>query len=128
MAEALPVLYLAGPMSGLPEANYPAFHAAAASLRRAGFEVLNPAENRAPSPEPEWSDWMRLALGQLIRADGVAFLTGAGNSRGAALEMKLGDALGMEVRPWRAWITKQRQDAYMARLLESTTQRDGASK
>lgn len=127
MTEALPVLYLAGPMTGLPDFNYPAFRSAAASLERAGFTVLNPAENEPPCEVPEWSDWMRVALGQLVRADGVAFLTGAGNSRGALLEMKLASVLGMEVRPWRAWVTKQEQNAYMARLLDTKTQLEGVS-
>jgi hypothetical protein len=116
MAEPLPVLYLAGPMSGLPAYNYPAFDAAAARLRAAGFEVLNPAENVAPE-NAEWSDWMRLSLGQLVRAGGVARLPGAEGSRGARLEMKLAGDLGMKVQPVPAWLTQQGQDAYMARLL-----------
>jgi hypothetical protein len=31
-------------MTGLPEFNYPAFHAEAARLRAQGFEVVSPAE------------------------------------------------------------------------------------
>lgn len=37
-------IYIAGPMTGYPELNFPAFHAAAARLREAGWEVHNPAE------------------------------------------------------------------------------------
>ncbi|WP_457825134.1 DUF4406 domain-containing protein, partial [Staphylococcus aureus] len=33
-------IYVAGPMSGLPELNFPAFHAAAAELRAQGFDVV----------------------------------------------------------------------------------------
>lgn len=118
MADGLPVLYLAGPMSGLPAFNYPAFDSAAGRLRLAGFEVLNPAENKEPAGA-EWTDWMRLGIGQLIRAEAVAYLPGAEGSRGARLEMKLAADLGMKCRPVAAWLTKQGQDAYMGRLLET---------
>jgi len=37
-------IYISGPMTGLPEHNFPAFHAAAERLRKAGWEVNNPAE------------------------------------------------------------------------------------
>lgn len=37
-------VYLAGPMSGIPYFNFPAFHAAAAKLRAEGHIVFNPAE------------------------------------------------------------------------------------
>ncbi len=37
-------VYLAGPMSGLPNFNFPAFHTAAYTLRKQGHYVFNPAE------------------------------------------------------------------------------------
>lgn len=37
-------VYLAGPMSGIKDFNFPAFHAAAKKLREQGHEVFNPAE------------------------------------------------------------------------------------
>ena len=38
-------VYLAGPMRGYADFNFPAFHAAAAELRAAGYEVCSPAEH-----------------------------------------------------------------------------------
>lgn len=37
-------IYIAGPMSGYPEFNFPAFNAAAKKLRDEGWTVFNPAE------------------------------------------------------------------------------------
>lgn len=90
------VLYLAGPMSGLPELNYPAFHAAAAVLRGRGFTVLNPAENPAPDCGT-WRGYMRMALRQLAQADWVAMLPRWERSRGARIEYRLARELGLRV-------------------------------
>lgn len=51
-------LYIAGPMTGLPDYNYDAFHAAQAELHRAGFVVMNPALNGLPRTAP----WHHLSL------------------------------------------------------------------
>ncbi|WPM94379.1 nucleoside 2-deoxyribosyltransferase [Arthrobacter phage Cupello] len=104
-------------MTGLPAFNYPAFNVAAEQLRGAGFEVLNPAENKPD--EPDWVGYLRLSLAQLVRADAVAVLPGFGDSRGARIETKLAVELEMSVRPVRAWLTEAGQRAYMARLLET---------
>lgn len=37
-------VYLAGPMRGLPQFNFPAFDAGAATLEALGHEVFNPAD------------------------------------------------------------------------------------
>lgn len=91
-------IYLAGPMTGLPELNFPAFYAAAVRLRAEGHHVENPAENGASAPQDaRWEDYMRLALAQLVRCQAIALLPGWEGSRGARIEINLALVLGMEV-------------------------------
>lgn len=89
-------IYIAGPMTGLPEFNYPAFHAEAARLRLLGFHVENPAENAAP-PCGSWAGYMRLAIAQLVTCDAICLLPGWSASRGACIEHGLAVHLGLAV-------------------------------
>lgn len=89
-------IYIAGPMSGLPDLNYPAFHAMALTLRSCGYHVENPAEN----PEPHcksWLGYMRLAVAQLVTCDAVLLLPGWSSSKGARIEHQLAVGLGLEI-------------------------------
>lgn len=92
-------VYLSGPMSGLPDYNYPAFHAAAAHLRALGYVVESPAENPEP-PCKSWEGYMRLALAQLVRCDITVRLPGWQASRGAVIESSLARMLGMAVQDY----------------------------
>lgn len=89
-------IYLAGPMSGLPALNYPAFHARAIELRQLGHHVENPAENPEP-PCGTWQGYMRLAVRQLATCDAVLLLPGWSKSRGACVEHQLAVGLGLEI-------------------------------
>lgn len=89
-------VYIAGPMTGLPDYNYPAFNQMAVALRAVGHEVLNPAENPVP-PCGTWQGYMRMALAQLVQCQCVALLPGWTESRGALLERKLAQILAMDV-------------------------------
>ena len=102
-------LYLAGPMTGLPEFNYPAFIEAAARLRDAGFEVFSPAENGL-SPAAPWNEHMRVDIAHLVsHCYGVATLPGWGNSKGATLEVDIATRLDMPVHPFDYyWLAKAR--------------------
>ena len=105
------ILYVAGPMTGLPEFNYPAFNAAASQLRELGYEVLNPADidvlyNPDPTQPQEWDWYMRHALRMVLNSDALALLPGWENSRGAQLEVKVGKALGMECLPIELWVER----------------------
>lgn len=91
-------IYIAGPMTGYPEYNYPAFHAAADRLRALGHQVENPADNAAnPPPCGTWAGWMRLAIAQLIKCDTILVLDGWYDSPGALVEHRLAVGLGMRV-------------------------------
>jgi hypothetical protein len=93
-------IFLSGPMTGLPEFNFPAFHAAADLLRTHGHHVENPAENPEP-PCGTWEGWMRQAIGQLVRCDTIMLLQGWQDSRGARIEHDLATKLGLRIRHYR---------------------------
>lgn len=106
------VWYIAGPMSHIPQFNYPLFDRAANALRNSGYKVRSPAEMddehvRAAalaSPdgdlrvfndslqkhghEPEtWGDFLSRDVKLIAdECDGIIFLPGWHNSRGARLE------------------------------------------
>lgn len=99
-------LYVAGPMTGIPAFNIPAFDRAAAELRAIGFDVVSPVELDDPrtraislaSPDgaiatleshgKTWGDFLARDV-KLLADDGiqgVAVLPGWERSRGARLE------------------------------------------
>lgn len=79
-------VYLAGPMTGIPEYNFPAFHEAAIAWRAAGWRVENPAENFGGRVDLPRTTYIREDLRRLLTVDAVAFLPGWQHSRGARLE------------------------------------------
>jgi len=96
-------LYIAGPMTGLPKYNLPAFDAAARELEAAGYDVVNPGRHGV-DPEFTWTDYMRRGLTELLTCDGVALLPGAHNSNGARIERRVAEDLGMLVLPLWEWL------------------------
>lgn len=89
-------IYVAGPITGLPQMNYPAFNAAAALLRSQGHEVENPAENPPPACGT-WQGWMRLGVAQLVRCDAIYLLPDWERSKGAQIEHQLACGMGLKV-------------------------------
>ncbi|WP_431274255.1 DUF4406 domain-containing protein [Variovorax ureilyticus] len=89
-------VYIAGPMSGYAELNFPAFHFEAAALRTAGLDVVNPAEINV-DPTTGWSACMRADIAELVKCDRIHLLPGWSKSRGATLEHHIGRALGLLV-------------------------------
>jgi hypothetical protein len=101
------VYYLAGPMSGIPQFNYPKFNRIAGELRNAGFEIHSPPEHDSPlmqerclaSPDGDlsqlekdtgetWGDVLAMDVKFIAdKAAGVIVMDGWERSRGAQLEV-----------------------------------------
>lgn len=121
-------LYLAGPMRGIPQYNFPAFDNAAAALRHLGHEVVSPADHdREVEPDIESTERYRLGVGDrdddtgfqalmgwdlaqvatpvaLGGVEGIALLPGWENSTGAAHELYVAKAAGKRIFYVQEWI------------------------
>lgn len=115
------VLYVAGPMRGIAFFNYPMFDRVAEILRKAGNEVISPAdEDRKhdgfdPFANPEYSNpdacvfpkemdfskTVRRCLDAVLRCDEIVLLPGWEKSNGAVAELTLAMWLGKRVRHLR---------------------------
>lgn len=96
-------IYIAGPMRGYWEFNFPAFDAAAAHLRAAGYDVVSPAEldracginvagmfgNLDQLPDCDLVDTVRRDVEAIINVDAIVLLPGWENSAGACAELAL---------------------------------------
>jgi hypothetical protein len=109
-------LYIAGPMSGIPQFNYPAFYAAAKAARKMGWSVFSPAEMDDPEMQQKalqsqagrwcdlegcgetWGDVLAKDV-KLVSdvIDSLALLPGWENSRGARLEAFVALSVGKPV-------------------------------
>ena len=88
-------IYIAGPMTGQPDHNFPAFHAAAERFRKAGWDVVNPAENFDGRTDLPRATYLRSDVVMLAECDAIALLSGWEESRGAKLEAILAAELGL---------------------------------
>ena len=116
-------IYLAGPMRGIPEFNFPLFKMVAQGLRLAGHEVFSPADqdiefhgtdiskgNATGSEEQAAKEHgfdLRRALADdtqwiCLHADTICMLPGWENSKGAVAEHALSVALGHDVWFWES--------------------------
>ena len=89
-------LYIAGPMTGYPDWNYPAFHATEDLLREFGYEdIVNPA--KLSSIDEPRSVCMRKAIEGLITCNTIVLLPFWFDSKGASLEFVIAKELGMKM-------------------------------
>jgi hypothetical protein len=99
-------LYLAGPMTGLPDYNFPAFDAAAALLEAEGHIVLNPAQmdrdvgfdsGTGGVSNAFLRDAFKRDLSAVCDCDAIAMLPGWEQSGGARVEWMLASHLGLKI-------------------------------
>ena len=90
-------MYLAGPMSGLPEHNFPAFNKAAIRLEKAGWEVVNPADNFGGRTDLPRASYLRVDVVLLMQCDALSLLAGWEDSVGARLEYLLARELNLPI-------------------------------
>lgn len=117
-------VYVAGPMRGYPEFNFPAFNAVSKRLRADGHDVFNPAERdierhggvdiskgnstgcEAEAAKTHGFD-LRVALAEDMdficrKADAIVMLPGWEGSKGATAERATALALGLKVLEYGA--------------------------
>jgi hypothetical protein len=78
-------IYVSGPMTGMPELNFPLFNAVTARLREMGWEVVNPVEIN-PDPGADWLTCIVADLEAMRGCTDIALLPGHGLSDGSAME------------------------------------------
>jgi len=112
-------VYVAGPMRGVAEFNFPAFEEATAQLRSRGYKVISPAEqdlDRGFDPTGLTGHEDMSSLGFDLRetllsdlkfvseCDAICLLPGWEFSKGATVELDMAVALGLDVKTLEEWL------------------------
>lgn len=121
MLEQDSTIYIAGPMTGIKDWNYPLFFEVERQLNELGYNTLNPARNDGrtleaalthagdvSAPKQSWAYYMKRDIPALSSADAIVLLPGWQNSRGASLEVTIAKALGLPQYVLRAGKLKPR--------------------
>ncbi|AOT26266.1 DUF4406 domain-containing protein [Vibrio anguillarum] len=87
-------IYIAGPMTGLPEFNKPEFFKAEFKLKCESYTVLNPAI----LPDGlQHHEYMEICLPMVRVSNAVYMLKGWEKSKGAVMEHEYAKDLGLEI-------------------------------
>lgn len=98
-------LYIAGPMRGHRDFNFPLFKAAARYLRLAGYGVVSPAEHdvsigfdtKTGDGDAQFKKSIGWDMEQILASDGIALLDGWQESKGASLEAAVAHHAGKKL-------------------------------
>lgn len=138
-------LYIAGPMRGYDQFNFPAFDEAAARLRSFGYEIVNPAEiDRELGFDETTNDLskfeelggmaaaMHRDFGAILDCDGIALLPGWEHSSGARAELFVAQVTGRLVWLYGAdddgvWLTEYEGPTVVAALPEAAARSSEAA-
>lgn len=100
------IVYICGPITGLPNGNIEAFNFAQEQLLATGHHPINPhllcrdiVAMHEGTPEELWRKCMKRDIAELLKADAVLLLDGWQNSNGAKIERALALDLGIQVIP-----------------------------
>lgn len=100
--------YLSGPMTGLPDFNYPYFNGVAAALRLWGYTIINPAELNPPGTSR--LQCLRADVKALCDCDGLILLHNWQLSDGAHLELHLAHRLGLTIQTLNDFLKERGHD------------------
>lgn len=95
-ADRVKRVYIAGPMTGIADYNFPAFNERAAQLRADGWHVENPAEHGIVEGA-DWADYLRHDIARIATCDTIMLLPGWSKSKGAKLEVHIAQQIGMAI-------------------------------
>lgn len=90
-------MYLAGPMTGFPDFNYPKFHELADKIREHGFIVRNPAESFNGDQAQSRATYAVHDAELVATCDAVAVMDGWENSAGSRFETHEAALIGIPV-------------------------------
>ena len=95
------MIYISGPMTGLPDYNRAAFYRAETELQIDGAVITNPArlglEVATRIASPTWRDYLEHDIRHLVDCDALVLLDGWEHSKGACLERHIAEELGMMI-------------------------------
>jgi hypothetical protein len=94
-------LYLSGPMTGIPEYNYPYFNRVADAIRTTyNDRVFNPAEAFEGNTDLPRDTYLRHDIETLLYVDAIVLLPGWETSKGALLELWIARELTLDIWKW----------------------------